>query len=123
MPIDKDIPQSAIQSEFKNESYATCIQLDAELHDKVTDLNLSNQASNSQYNSCPSTSNIVVSCSTKSEPVYKLGIQFDGESKKLLSFLERVEELAHARRITKSFLFLNPQVTYLLEKLRFGYDK
>lgn len=64
-----------------------------------------------------------MSCSTKSEPVYKLGIQFDGGSKKLLSFLERVEELAHARRITKSFLFLNPQVTYLLEKLRFGYDK
>lgn len=105
IPKNGDDAQSALQVSFKNESYATCLQLDAELHERVKTENPSINLVTSEPSACFQNTPVVVSCSANSMPVYKLGVQFDGEPKKLLSFIERVEELAQARHISKTNLF------------------
>lgn len=92
---------------FKNESYATSLKLEADLHDKIIDedcVNLNSTVLPS--NNVNTTCNHSNSCNNqKYFPVYKLGVQFDGESTKLLSFIEKVEELALSRNISKKNLF------------------
>lgn len=105
MPIEGENAQSAIQLAFKNESYATCLQLDADLHEKVEIQNSLTNINPPEHRAPIQSTPVVVSCTANSIPVYKLGLQFDGESKKLLSFIERVEELAQARHISKTDLF------------------
>lgn len=91
---------------FKNESYATAIKLDADLHEKISESEQVNLNS-STFQPIVNTSYTHPSCSIshKSFPVYKLGIQFEGEPSKLLSFIERVEELALSRHVSKQELF------------------
>ena len=106
MPIEEGNAQSDLHRVFKNESYATCLQLEAELEERVEKTNPLTNFNTSEPNAVPVQSMpVVVSCPAKSMPVYKLGLQFNGDPKKLLSFIERVEELALARHISKSDLF------------------
>lgn len=94
---------------FKNEAYATALKLEADLFDKVKDTYPNTLLNNSVLD--PNVLNstlyppIVVPGSSKSIPVYKLGIQFDGNPKKLLSFIEKVEEVSSARNVSKNDLF------------------
>lgn len=97
---------------FKNESYATALQLDAELHEQVretTPMPLHNSSvitpNMNVTTSNPYNFNQPTASTSKAIPVYKLGIQFDGEPSKLLSFIERVEELAEARNVSHNNLF------------------
>ncbi|KAJ8975115.1 hypothetical protein NQ317_000957 [Molorchus minor] len=104
MSLDVNLEQYELQLLFKNESYATCLHLDAELHEKVVRPNI--VANNvPEFREPLQNAPITVNCGSKTVPVYKLALQFNGESKKLLSFIERVEELAQARHISKSDLF------------------
>lgn len=93
---------------FKNESYATCLELDADLHEKVqvpsASPNISPEA--------PPVSTVIqqsemLSPFSKNVPIYKWGVTFDGERKSssLNSFLERVAELADARGVPKRALY------------------
>lgn len=110
----RTIETDAIYNEmlkFKNESYATALELDAELHERVcetvpTQFHNSSVLGNTHItNNNPCNFSQPTACSSKGVPVYKLGIQFDGEPSKLLSFIEKVEELAEARNVSQSNLF------------------
>lgn len=97
-------PEEIDINTFKKESYATCLEMEAELEDRVKQNNLNNTAtlnlSNVTSVSYASTS------SQKAIPVYKWGITFDGESSSsLLAFLDRVDELSIARHVDKADLF------------------
>lgn len=95
--------------DFKNESYATCIELEALLDDSVmvNENPLSNVATVVDMNSTlqiPRMS-VVNNPIQKSIPVYKWNItKFNGESNLLFSFLNRVDELAKARNVSKDDL-------------------
>lgn len=90
---------------FKDESYATCCELEALLHDKISsnilvpDLNVSSAA----------VSEIVTTAtqnSAKAIPVYKWNLHFSGDDNfSLKSFLVRVEELSAARKVSNEELF------------------
>lgn len=103
--LDSSDPLYSNIVHFKNESYVTTLQLDAELHEKILNTNDTNTLT---YTVTPS-QNVTNSSNyahiTKPIAVYKLGVQFDGEPKSLLNFIERVEELAEARNISKDNLF------------------
>ncbi len=112
----KPDPSSADYAEnqkFRDESYASAMYLDADLHDKVKELVPPNPATSTpshtqqhinttQFQSSPSISH---NNYFKSTPVHTLGITFDGDPKQVMSFIERVEEMAHARHISKVELF------------------
>lgn len=97
--------------QFKNESNATCIELEAELFDKIVgDQDLSNNSNLSQslLNTTVvnrSLNNTMSIREVRCDPVYKWGVQFDGTPCQLNSFLERVDELAQARDVDKTVLF------------------
>lgn len=94
---------------YKNESLASCLELEILLSEKVRNdadlMRLSNVNENS-FNQQPLVQNIVQT-SPKSIPVYKWNIQFSGDrnSNNLDDFLERVEELCVARHVDKKELF------------------
>lgn len=93
--------------EFKNESYATCVLLEAELSDRV--INENGAAINNSSDPVPLQMPILATVPNQTRPVeiYKWDIKFDGTSKSLgvKEFLERVNELAEARHVTKSQLY------------------
>ncbi|XP_074034265.1 uncharacterized protein [Leptinotarsa decemlineata] len=101
----------AVVLKYKNESFATAMLLDAELHERVQDshsqpLHNSTVANNLNSTSAQIGNNVHnLTSSSRSIPVYKLGIHFDGEPKNLLNFIEKVEEMAQARHINKTELF------------------
>lgn len=101
---DKDIVR-----QFKNEVYATALKLEADLFERVKDPDPNTLLNNSilDPNLLNSTirQTIPVSSPSKFMPVYKLGIQYDGNPKGLLSFIEKVEEVASARSVSKTDLF------------------
>lgn len=106
VPTDDDYDQIL---KFKNESYATTLKVEADLQDKVVEPdqigNLNSTISPPNLNTSCSHMNQSIVSSPKSFPVYKLGVQFDGEPNKLLSFIEKVEELALSRHVSKKDLF------------------
>lgn len=107
MPIPLDMKEEA--ATFKNESYASCLELEAKLYERITSDNASVNLETSmvqpqvQLVPTPSTS------SPKSVPVYKWNVKFDGELRSggVNAFLERVDELAYARGVSKADLFLS----------------
>lgn len=122
IPVDKAPDRDAI-SKFKNESFATALKLEADLFDKVIDTDPNTHLNNSILNpnvlnstSCP----IVGPSPSKSIPVYKLGIQFDGNPKSALSFIEKIEEVALARNVLKKDLFQSASDLFT-EKATFWY--
>lgn len=106
IPLEEGTQQDAILK-FKNESYATSLKLEADLYEHVRDvdpnLTLNNSLSHTQINNAVPI--ISVPTNSKTVPVYKLGIQFDGNPKNLLSFIEKVEEVSYARNVSKVDLF------------------
>lgn len=95
---------------FKNEAFATCISLEADLYDKITDqspaVNNASSTSNSCIHSVSGTSQSLPNPPYyKSIPVYKWGETFSGDKSTLSSFLENVEELRKARHVSKTELF------------------
>lgn len=94
----------------KNEWYAAAMYLDADLHEKVKEPYVALQSPSTSFQNSTSAPNIqastpVSSSFFKSTPVHKLGISFNGEPKNVLSFIERIEETAHSRHISKTDLF------------------
>lgn len=89
---------------FKNESLATCLELEALLYEKVA-----TQASTSAANintNLNTTATVVQSQNVnKGIHVYKWNLHFCGDDNfSLNSFLDRVDELSVARKITKEDL-------------------
>lgn len=107
LKVDSSHPEHEVMLKFKNESYASCLQLDAELHDKCKETYSvdSTSISNSSPNTPAPCMSSNVHSSNKSFPVYKLGVKFDGNPDNLFNFIEQVEELANARNILKTDLF------------------
>lgn len=108
LSFDLSDPDHDIKLKFKNESYASCLHLDAELHERVQEPDLLQnspilqpQSRITSFVSNPQTGTSV----SELIPVYKLGVTFDGNPKDALSFIERIEERAVARHISKSQLF------------------
>lgn len=107
IPVDDE--DNVVQL-FKNESYATCVELEALLFDSIVQeplLSNSNDTNNSQNTVQSSTSRMSNNFQTvqKSIPVYKWNItKFNGDAKTLMSFLIKVDELAKARNVTKAEL-------------------
>lgn len=95
-------------STFKNESYATCLELEADLYTKVTNTEINPEIEKVDINQ-PSTSgqsnNVVSNVNFKYYPIHKWGVKFDGKSNSLYSFLEEVKELSQSRRVTETELF------------------
>lgn len=101
-------------TEFKNESFATAIELESILFEKAAE---SERVNNTPVHNSPkldeSRKSILENVnrsfrqenSGKSVPVYKWNLKFSGESNcSLLNFLDRVEELCKARRVSKEEL-------------------
>lgn len=96
--------------EYKNESHATCVELEAELEERVkpdpadvfnSTVNPPNTSS-SQNTASPQPTGCN---SNNSVAVYKWNLKFNGVSMSVNSFLDRVEELSIARNIDKALLF------------------
>lgn len=104
---DENDTDYKIKKNYKDEAYATALYLDADLHEKVTEpITLSDSTLPQSSSSVqPSATAPVSSNHYNHFPVYKLGITFDGDPKNILSFVERVEEMAHSRHISKIDLF------------------
>lgn len=87
---------------FKNETYATCLQLEAELYERVT-----SDTPAIEHHAQSTTVVQIPAQSPASLQIYKWGVKFDGISQRLgvEAFIERVEELADARGVNKSDLF------------------
>lgn len=92
---------------FKEETYATCLELDAEVHDKIitdtltTDPNQSATGRLSTVNIPPP----VVTCSKKQILLSDLNVKFNGDPNLVYNFIERITEIAHARGVTDEDLF------------------
>ncbi|KAJ3634561.1 hypothetical protein MTP99_007513 [Tenebrio molitor] len=87
-------------AEYKNEAYATCLLLEAELHEKVAEANPVSVEAPPVVATAP----IFVqtqpqSAESKLVPIHTWGVTFNGEEKVMTvnQFLERVEELSVAR--------------------------
>lgn len=92
---------------YKDESYATCLEYEAILQERITveqpllNLKTPTLEHNLQVIHTP------VPVATKAIPVYKWNVKFDGDShnSSVVAFLERVNELAQARSVSKNDLF------------------
>lgn len=102
------IPENASEEikTYKNESYATCLEYEANLQERVTEerplLNLDTPiAEHSVLVQSPAP------IAAKAIPVYKWNVKFDGDCRSfgVNAFLERVTELAQARGVNKNELF------------------
>lgn len=123
IPIEK-APDKDIVTKFKNEAFATALKLEADLFDKVNDTDPNTHLNNSILNpnvlNSTSYPTVVAPSPSKSIPVYKLGIQFDGNPKSVLSFIEKLEEVALARNVQKKDLFQSASDLFT-EKATFWY--
>lgn len=108
MPIDAEQPEDATQADawrdmcdYKDESFASALVLEAELYEKVTK---PSQASASAVQPAP-----IVAYPTPEkaydQKISKWNIKFDGNPNKLYSFLEHVQEIAKSRKTSDTMLF------------------
>ncbi|KAG5864641.1 hypothetical protein JTB14_032419 [Gonioctena quinquepunctata] len=107
-----------------NESFATALQLDAELHESVHEHDNLSPLHDSSINVTLATRYVPPSVHpvSKSKPVYKLGITFDGNPKNVLSFIEKVEEVAKAHHIPKVDLFESSSKLGVVEPLHIPWN-
>lgn len=109
LKIDGDDREIVI--EFKNESLATCLTLEGDLFERVEQFNKANSLNQSQVESPAhfnGASNFVPTnyvSTPKSIPVYKWNIKFNGDSRALYPFLEKVEEYSVSRGVSDEELF------------------
>lgn len=95
---------------YKNETYANCLEIEADLHEKVKiSTPLADAAPQAQPVPTVVRQSDTLVPFSKNIPIYKWGVTFDGERKSssLNSFLERVTELAYARGVSERELFLS----------------
>lgn len=92
---------------YKNETYATCLSLEADVFDKVTSFSNKNPESiPSQSVSTPvSLPTSIISCSNSRNPISEWNLKFSGDPRKVYDFLERVSELSSAYDIDVQQLF------------------
>lgn len=92
---------------FKQEMYATCLCLDADVHEKI----ISDQNAQSNNTSVLTQQPVInltspsVTCSSKNFSLSKWNIKFNGDSKNVFSFLEKISEYACAREVSEEGLF------------------
>lgn len=91
---------------FKNEAYATCLMLEADLDENVRVDREENAPTLNNSASAPATTIIRVP-ESKVVDIYKWDIKFDGSHSSLgvKDFLERINEIAAARHVAKAQLF------------------
>lgn len=87
-----------------NEFLATCLKLEADLYNNSASTTSQNEilVATQPVNNVPPT---VVYCSSNNHVVSDLNIKFNGDSKSLHCFLERITEFAHSRNISNEQLF------------------
>lgn len=109
VPVDQN---KDLVTTFKNESHATCLELDALLHDKIEEAQQSVPTKNEiSCQQSPANSSLVevpigIPGASKTVPVYKWNLHFSGDDNfSVKSFLDRVKELSEARNIGKQELF------------------
>ena len=91
---------------YYEESFATCLKLEADLYDSIKVPNPNASVLNvSQTAPVINVAAPIVTCSGNSIPISEWNVRFDGNSKHLYSFLERVTELAQARKVSENDLF------------------
>lgn len=90
---------------YKNEAYANCLEMEAELYEHITNVPGTIMLPIANPPATNVNPTLTAPVNAKTVPVYKWGINFDGESKNVISFLERVEELAEARHVSQQELF------------------
>lgn len=92
---------------YKQETYATCLELDANVHDKLVPTTPPPNP-NLNFSGRPSTINnppTVVTCSKERVNLSNLNVKFNGNASQVYDFIERITEVAHARSITEDDLF------------------
>lgn len=90
---------------YCDETYATCLKIEGDLHESIK-VDPNNPAVNTMQGvPVINVAAPIITCSGNSIPISEWGIKFSGEGKNLFSFLERVTELAHARKISEDDLF------------------
>lgn len=91
---------------YVQESLATCLTLEADLFDKVS--NDSVEPSTSQTTSQPPIIHVaapIVNCSGNIPAIGDWQVKFNGDGKNLYNFLERISELAQSRKVNVEDLF------------------
>lgn len=93
-------------TKFKNESFATCLELDVLLQDRVKrEQSLMDMSGGAPAVVQPIVQN-VVQTNVKPVPIHKWGVQFSGDSSEsLAAFLERVDELCVSRHVDRKALY------------------
>lgn len=117
MPMPDNVSEQLLQQArtFKNESYATCLQFEADLFERAQTVSGAVSPCPLSFGNLPfgnvnefqPTINVpapVVNIS-KSCNLSEWGIKFSGESRSVFNFLERVHELALSRNVNKEELF------------------
>lgn len=105
-PVDDDL--KAIVDEFKSESRATCLHLEAELYDKLSPEadsrpSLDNRVS---FASAVPVINVTPQVTpSRSIPISEWNVKFTGDKRFVYSFLERVSELARSRNVSDDELY------------------
>lgn len=97
----------AAMKTFKDESYATCLTLESDLHEKISKNTDQPSASfncsfQQPFVNIPAP---IVNCSGNIPAIGDWQIKFNGESKHLYNFLERISELAQSRKVKDEDLF------------------
>lgn len=92
---------------YKNESYATCLSLESDLYDKISkDSDQPSASMNSSFQqpivTLPAP---IINCSQNIPAIGDWQVKFNGDSKNLYNFLERISELAQSRRVKDEDLF------------------
>lgn len=101
IPVPENNPGEV--TNFKNESQATCLTLESDLFDKISQ---PSSTPNLNTTLAPTITVAAPPCSSKSsKPIADWDIKFSGESKSVFYFLERVTELAQARKVDDNELF------------------
>lgn len=93
--------------EFKRESYATSLQLEAELYDKIAN-NADNSVNAGNLNPSSPIVNVSVpkvTCLGSQVPIADWPVKFNGDKRNVYSFLEKVTEIAKSRKVDNADLF------------------
>ncbi|KAG5870412.1 hypothetical protein JTB14_038161 [Gonioctena quinquepunctata] len=99
---DLNIPNDRLEecTSFKTETYASCIQCEAELDEKLQVTSINESVLNQTSNIIDPLTQTNTRCSLDEEPTSSWGIKFNGKSKNVFSFLEKYSEIAESRKVT-----------------------
>lgn len=91
---------------YKEETYATCLELDADVHDKIiTDAPAAELNQNVTRQSILPPLQPIVTCRDKPILLSEWNIKFNGDPKNVYNFIERITEVAHARSVSDEDLY------------------